>query len=134
MTEAYCSNAVVGANSPIPFNNVSIQKGCTSILSAPGTIQLNKKGVYMVDVNTSAIAGEAGSMNIELVKNGIKQPQASQSVTAADTTSTYPLSFSTLVQVSEDNTPCCCTSPTIVQILSSIPTTQSANIVVTKIC
>ena len=57
MTEAYCSNAVVGANSPIPFNNISIQKGCTSILSAPGTIQLNKKGVYMVDVNTSAIAG-----------------------------------------------------------------------------
>ena len=39
MTEAYTLNVDVAENSAIPFNNVTIQKGCTSVLSAPATIQ-----------------------------------------------------------------------------------------------
>lgn len=135
MIEAYSESVNVNSGSAIPFNNVTIQKGCTAILSAPATIQFNKMGVYMVSFNTSAIAEEAGVIEIEMAKNGVVQPQASSSATAANTTSIYPSSFTTLVQVSENNTPCCCTSPTTIQILNNgVAAVHSANIVVTKIC
>lgn len=29
MIEAYSLNVSVGANQPVPFNNVTVQKGCT---------------------------------------------------------------------------------------------------------
>ena len=50
MLEIYSENITVGANSPIPFNNVSIKKGCTAVLSAPATVQFNKCGVYITQL------------------------------------------------------------------------------------
>ena len=98
MLEAYSLNLAVAANTPIQFNDVTIEKGNTAKLTAPGTIELNKCGIYMVSVDAAAIPSTAGVMSIQLSKDGTLQPQAQSAVTGA-TTDVDNLSFTTLVQV-----------------------------------
>lgn len=122
MLEAYSENITVTADSAIPFQNVLLKKGCTAELSGISTIELNKCGVYMVSANASSEA----SATIQLFKNGVAQPQA-------QSTGTSPC-FTTLVQVSENNSFCPCTAPVSLQIISDTATTfTAANIVVTKV-
>ena len=124
MLEAYSTNVTVTANGAIPFNNVTIEKGCTARLSAPATIELNKCGVYMVAVDASATA----SNTIQLYKDGVAEPQAQSTGSS--------LSFVTLVQVDRNNCNCnCCTSPVTIKIVAtSAGTLTSANVCVTKVC
>lgn len=122
MLEAYSLNLTATANSPIPFNSTSLIKGCTVTKPSADTINLNKCGVYMVAVDVSASA----STTIQLVKDGVLQPQA-------QSTGTNP-NFTTLVQVDHNNSCCACTSPTTIQILNEDAVTLTdANIVVTKL-
>lgn len=122
MLEAYSVNIAVPADTLIPFNSVAIEKGNTAILSSPTTVQLNRCGVYMVSFD-----GTTGtSTTVQLTKNGILQPQA-------QSTGTQP-SFTTLVQVAENNTCCPCSAPTTIGIQNTTAGTfTNANIVVTKI-
>lgn len=135
MLEVYSLQLDVAEGAAIPLNNVSIQKGCTAVHSAPATIQLNKCGVYMVSLDASAEADEAGDIVIQMTKNGVLQPQAQSTATGAvgeiDT-----LSFVTLVQVNENNSPCCCSSPTLLQFMNTGVgvTYPNVNVCVTKIC
>lgn len=123
MLEVYSNNIEVGANTVVPFDNVSLKKGCTATLSGASTIDLNKCGVYMVSCSASAEA----STTIQLYKNGIAQPQA-QSI------GTTP-SFITLVQVADNNSCCPYSSATSLQIMNSTATTLSnIDVVVTKVC
>ena len=125
MLEAYSLNVTVPANSAVPFNNVTIRKGCTAELNGVSTIELNKCGVYMVEVDASSSA----AATIQLFKDGVAQPQA-------QSTGTSP-SFTTLVQVSENNSNCCCSAPTNVQVRNAgtaSATFTDVNIVVTKVC
>ena len=134
MLEAYSTNITVNEGEAISFNNLTIKKGCTVELSAPATIQFNKAGVYMVSCNASVEPAAASEVSIQLRKNGILQPQAI-SIETGEVDSITDLSFTTLVQVKEDNTCNCCTSPTIVQVINGAEATFSiANITVTKIC
>ena len=135
MLEVYSTELEVAANTIVPFQNVSLKKGCTAELSGTGTIKLNKCGVYMVAVDASGIPTSAGVMSIQLSKDGSLQPQAQSSVTGT-TTDVDNVSFTTLVQVKENNTCNCCTSPTVLRIVNTgVPATYNiANIVVTKIC
>ena len=124
MLEVYSINATVGSLEPIPFSNVSLKKGCTAELSGTSTIQLNKCGVYMIECDCSS----ATATTIQLYKNGVAQDQA-------QSTGTTP-NFTTLVQVSENNSCCPCSAPTTVQILNATETEATftnANVVVTKI-
>ena len=76
----------------------------------------------MVEVDATA----AASTTLQLYKDGIAQPQA-------QSTGTNP-SFTTLVQVPKNNTPCPCASPVSIQIVNTDATTLSnAHIVVTKV-
>lgn len=124
MLEVYSSNVAVGLDAAIPFNNVIIRKGCTAVESAPATIQLNKCGVYMVAVDGTAEA----ETTIELYKDGLTQPQAQSTGTT--------LGFTTLVQVPNNNSNCCCASPTVLQLMNTgaATTFPNINVVVTKIC
>lgn len=123
MLEAYSLNVAVAANAAIPFNNVSLEKGCTAVLSSPATVQLNKCGVYMVAVEASA----AAAATIQLYKDDVAQPQAIS-------TGTSP-SFVTLVQVDHNNCGCACSSPTLLQVKTPAAATfTDASIVVTKVC
>ena len=125
MLEAYSLNVTVPADTAIPFNNETIQKGCTAKLNGVSTIELNKCGVYMVECDASA----AAASTIQLYKDGVALPQA-------QSTGTSP-SFVTLVQVSENNTKCCCSAPTNLQVKNAgtaSATFTDVNIVVTKVC
>lgn len=135
MIELYSTNIAVTQNSPIPMNNVSIVKGNTAIHTAPATIQLNKKGIYSITCNAVTTPADAGVVGIQLAKDNILEPGAVSQITAA-ANSTYPLSFACLVQVKEDNTCCCSTSPTLLQVINTgIDTTYTNfNIIVTKLC
>lgn len=126
MLEAYSLNVTVPTLTAIPFNNVSLKKGCTASLNGGvATIELNKCGVYMVEFDGSS----ATAATVQLFKDGVAQPQA-------QSTGTSP-SFTTLVQVSENNTCKCCSSPTTIQIVnagSASATFTDVNICVTKVC
>ena len=125
MFEGYSLNVTAAADAAFPINNVTIQKGCTAVLNGTSTVQFNKCGVYMVACNGSA----AAASTIQLAKDGVLQPQA-------QSTGTSP-AFVTLVQVPNSNSNCCCSSPTIVQVVNptaAAETLTSLNIVVTKVC
>lgn len=123
MLEAYSINQAVGADTAIPFNSVSIKKGCTAVLNGVSTIELNKAGVYMVSFD-----GTTGTSSlVQLYKDGVAQPQAQSTGTN--------VSFTTLVQVLQNNTCNCATSPTTLRVMNETAGTfTNANIVVTKIC
>ena len=122
MLEAYSLNIAVGADTAIPFNSVSLEKGCTAVLQSPTTIQFNKCGVYMISFDGTASA----STTVQLSKDGVLQSQA-------QSTGTQP-SFVTLVQVAENNTCCPCSSPTLCTIVNTTAATfTDANVVVTKL-
>ena len=123
MLEAYSVNVAVGTNANIPFNSTAIQKGCTAVKTSADTINLNKCGVYMIECDVST----ATSTTIQLVKDGVLQPQA-------QSTGLTP-SFTTLVQVDKNNSCCPCASPTVIQVRNTVAgTLTDANIVVTKVC
>lgn len=123
MLEAYSLAATVTAESPIPFNSVSLVKGCTAVLASPTSIELNKRGVYEVSFNGTAAASDT----VQLYKDGVAQPQAQSTGTS--------LAFTTLVQCDRDNSCCCCASPVTLQVVSeSAATLSDVNITVTKIC
>lgn len=123
MLEVYSIEVEVAADSAVPFQNVSLKKGCTAELSGTNTITLNKCGVYMVSCDASAEA----STTLQLYKNGIAQPQA-------QSTGTTP-SFVTLVQVSDNNSCCPCASGVSLQVMNTTATTlTNVNVVVTKVC
>lgn len=122
MIEAYSLNVDVAADAAIPFQNVSLKKGCTAVLDGVSSIELNKCGVYMVsvDATTSAVT------TIQLYKDGIAQPQAQATGQS--------LSFTTLVQVDKNNSCCPCASGVVLQVMNDTEATfDNVNIVVTKV-
>lgn len=134
MLEAYSINLSADAESAVPLNNIAIDKGCTAKLVAPATIQLNKAGIYMVSCDASFIPTAAGTVGVQLRKNGQPLPQAQSTETGAEDTISS-LSFYTLVQVSQNNNQCCNTNPTLLQVVNlSAGTFNNINVCVTKIC
>lgn len=125
MIQAYSIGISVPANSSVPFNNVNPKKGNTVELVGAGTIQFNKKGIYMVSVDASS----AASVELQLMRDGVLLPQA-------QSTGLNP-SFLTLIQVPQDNTCCCATTPVSCQLVNvgtAAAALDNVNLVVTKIC
>jgi hypothetical protein len=113
MLQVYSSNLAVDANTVFPFNNVVMDKGCAENLSAPATIQLNKAGVYLVEMDGFATPDAATAVSVQLVVNGVAQPQAITSFVPASITDARTFGFKTFVRVLENNCQCnCLTSPT----------------------
>lgn len=122
MLEVYNTDLAITADTYIPFQNVSLKKGCTAELNGASTITLNRCGVYMVSVDCSATVATL----IQLYKDGIAQPQA-------QATGTNP-SFITLVQVPENNSCCPCASGTSLQLMNGTETVLTdINVVITKV-
>lgn len=137
MIEAYSLGVTVGANQPVPFNNVTIQKGCSVKQMSATTFVFNKKGTYKVTLDAAgAITGTtAANLILQLFKNGVAQPQAQGVANSTSTTDVESLGFVTLVQVEEDNNPCCCSkTPTTIQILNTVAALfNKINITITKV-
>jgi hypothetical protein len=47
-----------------PFNNVVLDKGCGETLSAPATIQLNQRGIYLVEMDGFATPDAATEVSV----------------------------------------------------------------------
>ena len=136
MLQVYSDNLAVAASTVYPFNNVVMDKGCAEQLSAPATIQLNKQGVYLVEMDGYATPDAATAVSIQLMVNGVAQPQAITSFTPASITDTRTFGFKTFVRVLENNCQCnCLTAPTTLQFMNGETAVSDAhiNVVITKI-
>ena len=136
MLQVYSSNLAVAADTVFPFNNVVLDKGCAEALSAPATIQLNKQGVYLVEMDGFATPDAVTEVSVQLVVNGVAQPQAITSFVPTAITDTHTFGFKTFVRVLENNCQCnCLTSPTTLQFINGDTALSDAhiNVVVTKI-
>ena len=135
MLQAYSTNLDVAAEAAFPFNNITVDKGCAETLSAPASIQLNARGVYLVEVDGFATGADAGTGVVQLYANGVAQPQAIRSFTLA-TGDVASFGFKTLIQVVNNNCPCnCVSSPTVLQIMNGTADLTEAhiNVVITKL-
>lgn len=123
MIQAYSQNITVNAMQAIPFNSVSLKKGCTVEQSGNTTFALNKCGVYEVSCGVSAAASET----IQLYKDGVPVQEAQRTGTSPN--------FVTLVQVDKNNCACnACDSPVTLQVMSVTDATLAdASIVITKL-
>lgn len=136
MLQAYSSNIAVAANTAYPFNNVVLDKGCAEMLVAPATIQLNKQGVYLVELDGFATPEAATEVSVQLYVNNVAQPQAITSFVPASITDTRTFGFKTFVRALENNCKCnCLTSPTTLQFMNGATEVSDAhiNVVITKI-
>lgn len=136
MLQIYSTNLAVEANSVFPFNNVVLDKGCGENLSAPATIQLNKQGIYLVEMDGFATPDAATEVSVQLYINSVAQPQAISSFVPASVTDARTFGFKTFVRVLENNCQCnCLTSPTTLQFMNGDTALSDAhiNVVITKI-
>ena len=136
MLQVYSDNLAVDANTVFPFNNVVIDKGCAENLSAPATIQLNKVGIYLVEMDGFATPDAATEVSIQLMVNGVAQPQAISTFVPAAVTDTRTFGFKSFVRVLENNCQCnCLTAPTTLQFMNGDTALSDAhiNVVITKI-
>ena len=117
MLELYSKNVTAAANGLIPLTTVALLKGASTQPLGASTIQFNKCGIYEVSVSGSVIGSAAGEIVVQLEKNGVAQPQAVSLITAADATSQIPFSFTTLVQVPDNNNiNCPCSTTTTIDL------------------
>ena len=136
MLQVYTTNLAVDANTVFPFNNVVVDKGCGEVLSAPATVQLNRRGIYLIEVDGFATPDAATEVSVQLVVNGVAQPQAISSFVPAAVTDTRTFGFKTFVRVLENNCNCnCLTSPTTIQVINGDTALTDAhiNMVITQI-
>lgn len=136
MLQAYSDNLAVAANTAFQFNNIVMDKGCAESLSAPATIQLNKAGVYLVEMDGYATPDAATEVSVQLYVNGVAQPQAISSFVPASVTDTRTFGFKTFVRVTQNNCPCnCLSAPTTLQFMNGETELSDAHInaVVTQI-
>lgn len=124
----------------VPFNNVAKDKGCDSALVAPGTVQINRQGVYPVKVESSLTTATAGDYILQLYVNGVARPESLTRVTLA-AGSYSAASIQDLVTVPKNNTNCCYTSPTLLQVGVSNAAGTAADVtfaniseIVTRMC
>lgn len=117
MLEVYSMNVPVIEGADIPLNQVKTVKGPTATLQGAASIALNKCGVYKVSVTANVTPDDAGTVSIQLKRDGILVDNAIAQATAA-VDSIYNLKFETLVTVSSNNTNCPCTLPTVLTIVN----------------
>lgn len=134
MLEIYSTNVSVLEGADIPLNQVKALKGNTSVPQGASSIVLNKCGVYKIEVTANVTPDEAGTVSIQLKKDGALVENAIAQATAAVDT-IYNLNFVTYVQVSINNNPeCPCLIPTVISVVNGDAATFSLiNVVVDKI-
>lgn len=136
MLQIYSTNLVVEANAPFVFNNVVLDKGCGERLNDSSTIILEKRGIYLVEMDGFATSVAVTEVSIQLYVNNVPLPQAITTFVPAAVADTRTFGFKTFVRVLENN----CndnylTVPTTLQIMNGTTALANAhiNVVVTKI-
>ena len=138
MIQVYSNGITVAAGGTYPLNNVTFYKGQTAVQNAVGSVALDKKGVYIVQVDGFGTLADAGDYSIQLALNGVPVPQAISTV-SVDAGDIGSGSFTTLVTVSQSDCPCnWTTSATNLSIINpegaGDVTEGHINMIVTKLC
>lgn len=134
MLQVYSSNLAVEANTPFIFNNVVVDKGCGERLSSPSTIALEKRGIYLVEMDGFATPDAATEVSIQLQVNNVAQPQAITTFVPAAVTDTRTFGFKTFVRVLENNCNYLTTPMTLIFMNGNTALTDAhINVVITQI-
>lgn len=135
MIEAYSKNINVATNAAIPFNNISLIKGCSTQLEGTSTILLNKRGIYEVKISGIATSATAADIiTIQLQKDGVLIPQAISAYTVSDANAVGAIGFTTLIQVPQDNNcNCPCSIPTRISVINTGDDSTFQNIVISVV-
>ncbi len=137
MLQLYSDGLTVAAGAAVPLNNVTYAKGNSASHSAPATILLEKRGVYLIKVDAYGSVEAAGDFGVQVAVNGAPRLDAINMATVAvgDLASA---STCCLVTVAQTNCPCNCTSaPTAVQIINPSDVASADahyNVIVTQLC
>lgn len=137
MVQVYSDGLTVAAGATIPLNNITYLKGNSAAHTAPATVTLNKRGVYLVKVDAYGIPDAAGTFGVQVAVNGIPRLDAINEATAA--TGEYgAVSTNCIVTVAQNDCPCNCVSaPTNITLVnpSDVGATDAHyNMIITKLC
>lgn len=145
MIEVYSKDVTVASGQLIPFNIVALKKGVTVTNSGSYELVFNQCGIYELTVSAVAtpvaaateddvevLADGDSKVGIQLIKDGVVVPQA---MSEESQTTAAALSFTTLVQINRNNSPCVCSTPVVCSIRNtgSEATFSNVDVVITKI-
>lgn len=137
MIQVYSDGLDVAAGATIPLNNIAYLKGNSAVHTAPATVALNTRGVYLVKADAYGTPADAGNFSIQLAVNGVPRLDAISEATVA--VGDYAaVSFNCIVTVAQSDCPCNCVSaPTNITLVnpSDVGATDGHyNMLVTKLC
>lgn len=107
----------VAVNGIIPLGTIVRRYGCNCNLNGNG-IAINGQGYYDVDVSVEAVPDAAGTVTIQLLKDGVAVPGATAAATVAAVANTVTLAFPATVRLG-----CCSTGSVLTLLLTGAAST-----------
>lgn len=107
----------VAVNGIIPLGTIVRRYGCNCNLNGNG-IAINGQGYYDVDVSVEAVPDAAGTVTVQLLKDGIAVPGATAAATVAAVDNTVTLAFPATVRLG-----CCSTGSVLTLLLTGAAST-----------
>lgn len=100
----------VAVNGIIPLGTIVRRYGCNCNLNGNG-IAINGQGYYDVDVSVEAVPDAAGTVTVQLLKDGVAVPGATAAATVAAVANTVTLAFPATVRLG------CCSTGSVLTLL-----------------
>ena len=107
----------VAVNGIIPLGTIVRRYGCNCNLNGNG-IAINGQGYYDVDVSVEAVPDAAGTVTVQLLKDGVAVPGATAAATVAAVANTVTLAFPATVRLG-----CCSTGSVLTLLLTGAAST-----------
>ena len=107
----------VAVNGIIPLGTIVRRYGCNCNLNGNG-IAINGQGYYDVDVSVEAVPDAAGTVTVQLLKDGVAVPGATAAATVAAAADVVTLAFPATVRLG-----CCSTGSVLTLLLTSAAST-----------
>lgn len=107
----------VAVNGIIPLGTIVRRYGCNCNLNGNG-IDINGQGYYDVDVSVEAVPDAAGTVTVQLLKDGVAVPGATAAATVAAVANTVTLAFPATVRLG-----CCSTGSVLTLLLTGAAST-----------
>ena len=107
----------VAVNGIIPLGTIVRRYGCNCNLNGNG-IAINGQGYYDVDVSVEVVPDAAGTVTVQLLKDGVAVPGATAAATVAAVANTVTLAFPATVRLG-----CCSTGSVLTLLLTGAAST-----------
>ena len=107
----------VAVNGVIPLGTIVRRYGCNCNLNGNG-IAINGQGYYDVDVSVESVPDAAGTVTVQLLKDGVAVPGATAAATVAAVANTVTLAFPATVRLG-----CCSTGSVLTLLLTGAAST-----------